>query len=158
MALQPSSFFSRFSLFINSFLRLGHNPHFPQSHSFRLALEGVHGYEHEFQNEDTQRKILNVQEEEENSKLFGENGERDGSMTERVGLWEGIVLMAVPKSKVSLTRKRVRWASRALPLVKNYTQCPVCENFHMIDHICAHCFKKDHKASKKQLLEKDQEA
>ena len=53
---------------------------------------------------------------------------------------EGIVLMAVPKKRLSYTRKRVRQAgqirARGPHLQSNQYMCPVCERMRLPHRVC----------------------
>jgi ribosomal protein L32 len=53
-----------------------------------------------------------------------------------------ILLFAVPKKKVTHSRKRQRQANNGLELKKNITTCPTCGGMKTLHYLCWNCFKK----------------
>ena len=56
------------------------------------------------------------------------------------GLFDGLLLMAVPKKRVSYMRKRIRqhgrWLQRGPHLKQNIHMCAVCERMRMPHRVC----------------------
>ncbi|KAF8932171.1 hypothetical protein CPC16_001476 [Podila verticillata] len=52
-----------------------------------------------------------------------------------------IVFAAVPKSKTSHSKKRMRQATKGLKEQKNIVQCPGCGQAKLMHHLCTHCYK-----------------
>ncbi|KAH3672311.1 hypothetical protein WICMUC_004282 [Wickerhamomyces mucosus] len=59
------------------------------------------------------------------------------------GVWEGL-LRAVPKKKVSHSRKRNRQltGSKQLKLLNNLNRCPSCGHIKRSHHLCMHCVEQ----------------
>lgn len=53
--------------------------------------------------------------------------------------WDGI-LHAVPKSKISHSRKAMRHANKGLKDRVDFVHCPACGKPKLAHHICAHCY------------------
>jgi ribosomal protein L32 len=47
--------------------------------------------------------------------------------------------MAVPKKKVSVSRKKKRLNSKKIPMSQSYWQCIGCFNFIKIHRLCSKC-------------------
>ncbi|KAF9333701.1 hypothetical protein BG006_003275 [Podila minutissima] len=52
-----------------------------------------------------------------------------------------IVFAAVPKSKTSHSKKRMRQATKGLKEQKNIVQCPGCGQAKLMHHLCTHCYR-----------------
>lgn len=52
-----------------------------------------------------------------------------------------IVFAAVPKSKSSHSKKRMRQATKGLKEQKNIVQCPGCGQAKLMHHLCTHCYR-----------------
>ncbi|KAF9183370.1 hypothetical protein BGZ51_004072 [Haplosporangium sp. Z 767] len=52
-----------------------------------------------------------------------------------------IVWAAVPKSKTSHSKKRMRQATKGLKEQKNIVQCPGCGQAKLMHHLCTHCYR-----------------
>lgn len=53
--------------------------------------------------------------------------------------WDGM-LRAVPKSKVSHSRKRMRSANKGLKDRVDFVHCAACGRPKLAHHICGHCY------------------
>eukprot|EP01083_Nonionella_stella_P063072 163941_1 len=73
-----------------------------------------------------------------------------GDLLPDMSIWFG-----VPKNKVSLSRRRIRFAGRirslGLPYVK-YNRCKVCQTPIRDQHICYECYKKRKEMSDNGLI------
>ncbi|KAF9015210.1 ribosomal L32p protein family-domain-containing protein [Cyathus striatus] len=65
-------------------------------------------------------------------------------------------LLAVPKSKTSHSRKRMRAANKGLNDKQNIVNCPGCGSPKLAHHLCSNCYSFVHRAWKaKQKGEAD---
>ncbi|KAG0206438.1 hypothetical protein BGX28_002110 [Mortierella sp. GBA30] len=56
-------------------------------------------------------------------------------------LMPSIVWAAVPKSKTSHSKKRMRQATKGLKEQRNIVQCPGCGQAKLMHHLCTHCYR-----------------
>ncbi|KAG0370112.1 hypothetical protein BGZ54_007640 [Gamsiella multidivaricata] len=56
-------------------------------------------------------------------------------------LLPSIVWAAVPKSKTSHSKKRMRQATKGLKEQRNIVQCPGCGQAKLMHHLCTHCYR-----------------
>ncbi|KAF9927732.1 hypothetical protein FBU30_002935 [Linnemannia zychae] len=56
-------------------------------------------------------------------------------------LLPSIVWAAVPKSKTSHSKKRMRQATKGLKLQRNIVECPGCGQPKLMHHLCTHCYR-----------------
>lgn len=61
------------------------------------------------------------------------------SVSDEVLEWDGM-LHAVPKSKISHSRKAMRHANKGLKDRVDFVHCPACGKPKLAHHICAHCY------------------
>ncbi|KAH7931014.1 hypothetical protein BV22DRAFT_976439, partial [Leucogyrophana mollusca] len=51
------------------------------------------------------------------------------------------IVLAVPKSKISHSRKSMRSANKGLKDKRNIVNCPACGEAKLAHHVCTNCFK-----------------
>lgn len=68
------------------------------------------------------------------------------------GLWNGI-LLAVPKKKVSHSRKSMRAANKGLKDRVDLVHCSACGKPKLQQHICAYCYNELNRARKSALAQ-----
>ncbi|KAF9913161.1 hypothetical protein EC991_003621 [Linnemannia zychae] len=56
-------------------------------------------------------------------------------------LLPSIVWAAVPKSKTSHSKKRMRQATKGLKVQRNIVECPGCGQPKLMHHLCTHCYR-----------------
>ncbi len=64
---------------------------------------------------------------------------------------EFYLLLAVPKQKVTHSRKRKRMATKQLKNLQNITKCPACNGPKLAHSLCWPCFSKEQKERKSLL-------
>ncbi|KAI0304957.1 hypothetical protein BC826DRAFT_898030, partial [Russula brevipes] len=57
-------------------------------------------------------------------------------------------LLAVPKKKVSHSRKAMRSANKGLKDKQNLVHCPGCGSAKLAHHLCPHCYSSINRAWK----------
>ncbi|PWN34792.1 uncharacterized protein FA14DRAFT_122060 [Meira miltonrushii] len=69
------------------------------------------------------------------------------------------MLHAVPKSKISHSRKAMRSANKGLKDRVDFVHCPACGKPKLAHHICAHCYSFISRTQKQEArLEQNQSA
>ena len=72
--------------------------------------------------------------------------------------WDGM-LHAVPKSKISHSRKAMRHANKGLKDRVDFVHCAACGRPKLAHHICAHCYSFISRTQKQEArLEQNQSA
>lgn len=64
------------------------------------------------------------------------------------------ILMAVPKKKISHSRKSMRSANKGLKDKQNLVHCPACGAPKLAHHLCAHCYSEISRRWKREALGK----
>ena len=78
----------------------------------------------------------------------------EGLMGDFASLWNGILHMAVPKSRVTRSRKRIKnYRKRIVSDKKNIITCKVCGELKLMHHLCKGCLKAHKKEWPRERME-----
>jgi large subunit ribosomal protein L32 len=63
------------------------------------------------------------------------------------------ILMAVPKSRTTHGKKRMRASNKGIKNLENIISCPACHQPKLMHHVCPHCLSRIHK-NRTQVMQK----
>jgi ribosomal protein L32 len=73
-------------------------------------------------------------------------------------LWDGMLHMAVPKSRITRSKKRIKnYRKRVVADKKNILACKVCGELKLMHHLCKGCLKAHKKAWPRARMEEEME-
>ena len=73
-------------------------------------------------------------------------------------LWDGLLQMAVPKSRTTRSRKRIKnYRKRIVPDKKNIIACKICGELKLMHHLCKGCLKAHKEAWPRERMKEEME-